>query len=110
MLELLDDRPIFIGFKVSGSLKRQLESLSGPDKKYLSEEDSTYLRICWMGEDLFVGKLIHERLTTDRVDDIRRNVLSILRGLVPEVRLPNDLEILACVVESRQRTSQVTRF
>ncbi len=46
MLELLVDQPIFIGFKVSSNLKRQLESLSGPDKKYISTEDSTYLRMC----------------------------------------------------------------
>jgi len=96
LLELLHHQPIFVGFKVSSNLKRQLESLSGPDKKYVSIEDSTYLRICWMGEDLYVGKVIHERLTTERVDDVRRNVLSILRRLVPEIRLPNDLQILGC--------------
>ena len=49
-----------------------------------------------MGEDLYVGKVIHERMTTERVDDVRRNVLSILRRLVPEIRLPNDLEIRGC--------------
>ena len=96
LLELLDHQPIFVGFKASSNLKRQLESLSGPDKKYVSIEDSTYLRICWMGKDLYVGKVIHERLTTDRVDDVRRNVLSILRRLVPDIRLPNDLQILGC--------------
>ena len=81
MLELLHHQPIFIGFKASSNLKRQLESLSGPDKKYVSIEDSSYLRICWMGKDLHVGKVIHERLTTEPVDDVRRNVLSILRRL-----------------------------
>ena len=96
MLELPHDQPIFVGFKTSSNLKRQLGSLSGPDKKYVSIEDSTYLRICWMGKDLHVGKVIHERLTTERVDDVRRNVLSILRRLTPEIRLPNDLEILGC--------------
>lgn len=96
MLDLLDGQPIFIGFKVSSSVKRQLESLSGPDKQYVSTEDSTHLRLCWMGEELYVGKLIHERLTTDRVDDVRRNVLSIMQRLLPEERLPAQLEILAC--------------
>ena len=43
MLELLYHQPIFVGFKVSSNLKRQLELLSGPDKKYVSIEDSTYL-------------------------------------------------------------------
>ena len=96
MLELLIHQPIFIGFKADSRLRQQLESLSDSDKKYVSAEDSAFLRICRVGEDIYVGKLIHESLTTDRVDDIRRNVLSIIRRLGPEVRLPSNLKILAC--------------
>ena len=61
-----------------------------------SAEDSAFLRICRVGDDICVGKLIYESLTTNRVDDIRRNVLSITRRLGSEVRLPNNLKILAC--------------
>jgi hypothetical protein len=96
MLELLDQLPIFVGFKLDSSLRRQLDSLPAPEKKYVSGEDSDFLRLCRRGEDLYVGKLIHERLTTDRVDDVRRNVLSIMSRLCPEVRLPAKLEIMAC--------------
>ena len=96
MLELLINQPIFIGFKADYRLRQQLESLSDSEKNYISAEDSAFLRICRVGEDIYVGKIIHESLTTDRVDDIRRNVLSIVRRLGPEVRLPSNLEILAC--------------
>ena len=48
------------------------------------------------GEDVYVGKLIHESLSTDQVDDIRLHVLSIMRRLGREVRLPSVLKILAC--------------
>jgi hypothetical protein len=94
--ELLDHQPIFIGFKVNTTLRRQLESLSSSEKRYLSADDSTFLRICRLGEEVYMGKLLHERLTTDRVDDVRRNIVSIMRRLVPDVRLPNNMEILAC--------------
>ncbi len=104
MLELLHHQPIFVGFKASSNLKRQLESLKGPDKKYVSIEDSTYLRTCWMRKDLDAGKGIHERPTTERADDVRRNVSSILRSLVPEIRLPNDLRILGCRADSSVRS------
>ena len=96
LLELLIDQPIFVGFKADSSLRRLLESLSSPDKKYISTEDSTFLRICRVGENVYVGKLVHESLTTYRIDDVRRNVLSIMRKLVGETRLPSHLEILAC--------------
>lgn len=96
LLELLIHQPIFIGFKADHSLRQHLESLSDVDKKYFSREDSTFLRVCQVGEDIYVGKLVHESLTTDRVDDIRRNVLSIVRKIGSEVRLPVNLKILAC--------------
>ncbi len=96
MLELLVDEPIFIGFKAGRALRHVLESLGNADKKYVSSEDSGFLRLCSNGEDLYVGKVVHEALATDRVDDIRRNILSILRKLGPAVPLPTTLRIFAC--------------
>ena len=96
MLELLIDEPIFIGFKVGRALRQLLDSLGNADKKYISSDNSTFLRLCSIGEDLYVGKVIHEALATDRVDDIRRNILSILRKLGPAVPLPTTLRIFAC--------------
>jgi len=96
LLELLIHQPIFIGFKADNNLRQHLESLSDFDKKYFSREDSTFLRVCRVGDDIYVGKLVHESLTTDRVEDIRLNVLSIMRKIGSDVRLPSNLKILAC--------------
>ncbi len=96
MLELLIHQPIFIGFKADNNVRQHLESLSDSDKKYFSREDSTFLRVCRVGEDTYVGKIIHDSLTTDQVEDIRRNVLSIMRKIGSEVRLPSHLKIFAC--------------
>jgi hypothetical protein len=98
LLELLIHQPIFIGFKADNSLRQHLESLNEFDKKYFSPEDSTFLRVCRVGEDIYVGKLVHEQLTTDRVEDIRRNVVSILHKTSSEAQLPAHLKILACSV------------
>ena len=103
MLDLADHQPIFIGFKMTSSLSRELEAVSGPDTKYVSTTDSTFLRICLLGDKRYVGKLIHERLTTDRVDDVRRNIFSILNRLCPETRLPQQIEILACSSEQEPK-------
>ena len=96
MLELLIHQPIFIGFKADNNVRQHLESLNVLDKQYFSPEDSTFLRVCRVGEDIYVGKLVHESLTTDRVEDIRRNVLSIMHKIGSEIRLPTHLKILAC--------------
>lgn len=73
-----------------------LASPNESQKKYVSEGDSTSLRICTVGEDLYLGKVVPDRLTTDRVEDIRRHVLSIVRKLGNETRLPTNLQIFAC--------------
>ncbi len=98
-MELSDRHPIFIGFKMDGSLRRQLDSLDGPDKRYVSKEESTFLRICTKNGDSYVGKVVDERLSTARVDDVRRNIYSILNRICPETRLPERLEIWACLPE-----------
>ena len=98
MLQLLGDQPIFIGFKADPALRHILESLGPAHQQYVSAEDSSFLRLCLLGDDLYVGKIVHETLTTDRVDDICRNVLSIIRRLGSESRLPPHLKIVACSV------------
>ncbi len=99
MRRLLEHQPIFIGFKMDSSLRRQLDSLEGSDRQYVSSDSSDFLRICLLGENRYVGKLIHERLTTQRIDDVKRNVLSILVRLCPETRFPKELVVLACGAE-----------
>ena len=105
MVELQDRLPIFIGFKLSTSLRRQLDSITGPDRKYVSTDDSNFLRICSLGNDRYVGKLVDERLTTDRVEDIRRNIQSIMQRICPDVRLPHQMEILAGSLETGELIS-----
>ena len=96
-MELSDRNQLFIGLKLDTGLRRQLEAVTGPDRRYVSGEDPAFLRIVSLGDDLYVGKVIDDRLTTDRVDDVRRNVVSILRRLCPDTRIPEKLEILACL-------------
>ncbi len=94
-MNLSDRHSIFVGLKLDGQMKRRLASLTGADRRYVSSDDPTFLILCRLGEDEYVGKLVAERLTTDRIDDVRRNVLSILQRLCPDVRLPAQLDVLA---------------
>lgn len=96
MIRLKDKTPLFVGYKIDGSLRRRLADLTGADRRYVSTDNSTFLRVCRLGEDEYVGKVIEEPIQTDRVDDIRRNVLSILQRISPETRFPAQLTIFAC--------------
>ncbi len=103
MRRLSDKAPLFVGFKMDGALRRQLGALEGPDRQYVSTEDPTFLSICRLGEDEYVGKLVEGPLTTERVEDVRRNVLSILQRLCPDTRLPSSMDILPCVVSDERQ-------
>jgi len=100
-LKLRDTQPVFVGMKMDSQLRRRIESITGTEKKYFSEESTAFLTICRLGEDSYIGKVIEERLTTDRVDDIRRNVLSILQRLSPDTRLPAVLDVVPCEAPER---------
>jgi hypothetical protein len=95
-MEILLEAPVFIGFKASRALRHLLESLSDIQKAYVASDDSAFLRSYEIGGDLYIGKLVHEAVSTDRVDDIRRNILSILRKLGPVVPLPTTMRIFSC--------------
>ncbi len=62
VLELLINQPIFIGLKADNSLRQRLEALSDSDRQYVSAEDPAFLRICRVGDDTYVGKLISDNL------------------------------------------------
>ena len=64
MLQLLGDHPIFIGFKVDRALQQKLEALGPAHQQYFSAGDSSFLHLCRLGDDVYVGKLVHETLTT----------------------------------------------
>jgi len=104
-LNLTDQQVIFVGFKMDGSLRHQLGALEGPDRQYVSYDDRAFLTICTHEKKQYVGKVVEGRLTTDHVDDVRRNVLSIVGRLCPEVRLPQNLEIWVCAAPSEPASS-----
>lgn len=95
-MEILLEAPVFIGFKASKALRHLLEGLTGVQRSYVASDDSAFLQSCEIGEDLYIGKFLHEAVSTDRVEDIRRNILSILRKLGPVVPLPTSMRIFSC--------------
>jgi hypothetical protein len=91
-----EKEPSFIGFKVDNQLREKPASLEDGNRKYISAEGSTFLRIYGVSEGLYVGKLVDDRLRTDQMEDIRCDVLSILRKVGHEIRLGTNPQILVC--------------
>ncbi|MBV8758877.1 MAG: hypothetical protein JO257_16440, partial [Deltaproteobacteria bacterium] len=68
-------------------------ALSKPgDKKYFDGSSDEFLRVIEIGDDKdkerWIGKVIKPGPAVTEVDDIQRNILSILRRVAPNARIP----------------------
>jgi hypothetical protein len=102
-------QPIFIGFKADMRLREKLDGLTDTEKKYVGPGRSAFLQICMVGDDRYVGRLLDSRLTTDQVEDISRNILSIVRKIGHEGTLPKNLQIVACRTERSDAVPEEAR-
>jgi hypothetical protein len=87
-MKLVKDSRLFFGLKIDSKLREALAQAKPGDKRYFEGEDSEFLRICEVGEEKWIGKIVDAGLNVTEVEDIQRNIISILRRIAPEVRKP----------------------
>lgn len=79
---------LFFGTRIDSKLREGLALSKPGDKKYFDGSSEEFLRIIEMPEEKWIGKVIRGGLNVTEVDDIQRNVLSILRRVAPNARIP----------------------
>jgi hypothetical protein len=83
---------LFFCTKIDSKLREGLALSKPGDKKYFDGSSEEFLRILELGEEKdkerWVGKVIKPGPAVTEVDDIQRNVLSILRRVAPNARIP----------------------
>lgn len=86
---------LFFGCKIDSKLREALSQAKPGDRRYFEGPDSEFLRICTMGEnEQWIGKVIKSGLNVTEVEDIQRNVVSILRRIAAGVRIsPSSVKI-----------------
>jgi hypothetical protein len=87
-MKLVKDSRLFFGLKIDSKLREALAQAKPGDKRYFEGEESEFLRICEVGEEKWIGKIVDAGLNVTEVEDIQRNIISILRRIAPEVRKP----------------------
>jgi hypothetical protein len=78
-------RKLFFGFKIDSKLREALAQATPGDKHYF-EEGSPYLRVLSNGDDQWIGKIVDCGIAPSEVEDIQRNVLSILNRIASGTR------------------------
>jgi hypothetical protein len=79
-------RLLFFGCKIDSKLREALAQAKPGERRYFEDPESPFLRICTMEEDRWIGKIVDGGVNVTEVEDIQRNVVSILRRIAPGIR------------------------
>ena len=79
---------LFFGTKIDSKLREGLALSKPGDKKYFDGSSDEFLRVVEVEEERWIGKVIKGGTAVTEVDDIQRNIVSILRRIAPNARVP----------------------
>lgn len=101
---------LFFCTKIDSKLREGLALSKPGDKKYFDGSSEEFLRILELGEEKdrerWVGKVIKPGPAVTEVDDIQRNILSILRRVAPNARIPASA-VKIFVLQGAAATAQI---
>lgn len=82
---------LFFATKIDSKLREGLALSKPGDKKYFDGSSEDFLRVLEIGDEKdkerWIGKIIKPGPAVTEVDDIQRNILSILRRIAPNARI-----------------------
>lgn len=76
-------------------MREQLEKCPSRDRVWFESPDGKYLTVVRGGDDTYIGKILDPALPLNGVDDIRRNVWSILQRVCPGRRDEGEVKLFA---------------
>jgi hypothetical protein len=95
-MTLEKEQRLFFGCKIDSKLREGLAQAKPGDRKYFEGGSDDFLRICDVGEEKWIGKVVKPGLQVTDVEDIQRNIISLLRKIAPDVRQsPSSIKIFA---------------
>lgn len=78
---------LFFGTKIDSKLREALSQAKPGDKKYFDGSSEEFLRILEVQDEKWIGKVIKPGPVVTEVDDIARNIVSIMRRVAPAGRV-----------------------
>ena len=84
------NRRLFVGIKVSTKLQNELDSPAPGTERYFKGDDSEHLQIVTLGEEKLIGRYVKDGFPVADIDNVSRNVLSIVKLITRGHRLEED--------------------
>src|SRR5207302_9208673 len=88
-------RKLFIGVRIDNKLRDALAQCPPRARAYFDGSDPRYLTVIRAVEDSYVGKPIDPGPSASSMDDLKRNVLSILNRVSQSRRSEDDVKVFA---------------
>ena len=99
-MKLLKGERLFFGCKIDSKLREALAQAKPGDRRYFEDPNGEFLRVLTFEDERWIGKVMGGGVNVSDVEDIQRNVVSILRRVAPAVRTsPSSLKIFAVAAE-----------
>jgi hypothetical protein len=99
-MKLLKGERLFFGCKIDSKLREALAQAKPGDRRYFEDPNGEFLRVLMFEDERWIGKVMGGGVNVGDVEDIQRNVVSILRRIAPAVRTsPSAIKIFAVSAE-----------
>jgi hypothetical protein len=84
------DKQFFVGMKISKDLQNRLDKPAPGTDCYFKKDNVEYLHIINLGEDRFIGRFLKDGFPVGEIDNVSRNVCSIVRLITGGQRVAED--------------------
>ena len=81
---------LFVGIKISSRIQRELDNRIRGTERYLKEGQPESLQIVTLGEDKFIGRFLRDGFPVSDLDNVSRNVRSVVTRMTQGLRLAED--------------------
>ena len=85
-MRLSGERKLFIGLRVDAAMKRQMDEGAAKGRPIFKPGDPAHLDTLSEGNDLYIGRIIEGGFSLEQLDDLRRNIRSIVGISFPDQR------------------------
>jgi hypothetical protein len=86
-------RKLFAGVRIDSRMREQLEKCPQRDRVFFEAEDGKYLTVLRGVEESYIGKVLPPAIELRTIDDIRRNIWSILQRICPGRRDEGEVKL-----------------
>ena len=75
----------FFGFKITSKIQEGLDKSSPNNKFYFKDNNPDFLQIITIESDKYIGKIVEQGMDYKKIDDVCRNIISIINKLCPDI-------------------------